>query len=270
VFFGHFLLRKKCIYILHTIPEIKITMPTFKRIIRNIIWRALIPVKCNFVTVSEYCKDKMKDTWKLSGKQEPEVIFNTSGDEVCFQKKTSSPIEILTVGHVVDYKNPLLWIEIACRVIGVYPSIRFTWLGNGPLLDLCKKRVSELGLTKKIHFPGKTTDLNRFYSSCDIYLHLSEIENLSLAILDAMRFGKPCIVSDVGGSPELVVNNNSGYVLKLEAGAENIVTQIVELCQNSNKREKMGYNARNRYHEHFCPHLWENKMLALHTNVMLS
>lgn len=267
-FFGHLLFGKKSIYILHTIPGNKITMPTFKRIVRDFIWQSLIPGNCTFVTVSEYCKAKMKETWKLSAKQEPEVIFNSTGEEVYVNKPNSLTIEVLTVGHVVDYKNPLLWIEIASRVIDVYPSIRFTWLGNGPLLDICKKRVSVLGLSNKIYFPGKLNDLHPFYACCDIYLHLSENENLSLAILDAMRYGKPCIVSDVGGSPELVVNNHSGYVLKLVNGTENIVSHIVKLSQRSNIRNEMGYNARNRYRDHFSPNLWEKRMLDLHASVM--
>jgi glycosyltransferase involved in cell wall biosynthesis len=58
----------------------------------------------------------------------------------------------------------------------------------------------------RVHFFGKLSDeeKNYLYSQCDVLVAPSRYESFGLIFLEAMRYGKPTIGTDVGGVPEVV------------------------------------------------------------------
>jgi glycosyltransferase involved in cell wall biosynthesis len=269
LFLGHMNLINKSIYILHTSPEYGSDYSAWKRYItRKLIRLILVPRKCCFVTVSQYASRKMRDNWGLSGSRQARVIYNCSEEIVALSSALNKSVKVLTVGHVVDYKNPLFWIEIARHVLTQIPDIKFTWIGPGPLLDACREHVKDLRLEKNIEFIGALKDLNSFYAESDIYLQPSKIENLSISVLDAMRYGMPSVVSNRGGLPEVVQDSISGFVLDLDEGAEKFAQRIVNLAKDQESRMRMGLVAQNTYSEKFSPARWDIEMLTMHAEIL--
>jgi len=268
LFLGHVISEKNGIYILHTTPETSSNMSLSRRIIHKLFWLISGPKRCKFVTVSNYAAEKMMKNWGLFGSSKPIVIYNSSGNFVNYFKHSTGCIEVLTVGHVIEYKNPFFWIEIAQQVIQSVPNVRFTWIGPGPLLQDCIFRVREINLDESIRFIGSLDDLNDFYTNCDIYLQPSRIESLGIALLDAMRYGKPCIVSSAGGMPEVVSNEVSGYVINLDEGADKFAKRVIDLALNPEKRDIMGQISQDIYSEKFTPLQWEASMKRLHEEVV--
>lgn len=180
---------------------------------------------------------------KAAPKQKISVIYN--GVDTDFyrppNKKTPNkkPV-ILSVGRLVERKGFDLLIN-ACSSFSVAVQI----VGEGPekanLAALAKKLKVDL---KLLGIKNKN-ELQKTYQQADIFVLASKNEGMSNALLEAMASGLPCIVSDTGGSAELVENNINGFVLR-ENTAEEVKSQIEYLLNNSQERAKMGENSRKK------------------------
>lgn len=122
---------------------------------------------------------------------------------------------VLTIAHMNDYKDPETWFVVAQRVLTQLPQARFVWLGNGHLYDEMCQRIRAAGLSECIIAPGYISDprqIDRYYAEASVYYQPSLIESQGIAVADAMARGLPCVVSNIGGLPESVVQGETGYV----------------------------------------------------------
>ena len=153
---------------------------------------------------------------------------------------------VLTVGTIDWYKNPLLWVRVARRVLARPEndgSIKFWWAGRGALLNQALQ-LSEHD--PRIRFLGFKTDPNDLYAQASVYFQPSQFESFGLAICEAMMFGLPCVVTDCGGPRELVEDGITGFVIDQEK-EDLMVEKIALLLLNSELRSKMGALSRQRY-----------------------
>ena len=272
LFLGHMGLGRCSIYILHTYP--KLVHPKWRRLLKRLIWAASIPNDICFLTVSQFSKTRMLDAWGLwHSTRDVSVIYNSAGDA---DNAVATPvpvinngyIHVLTVGHVVQYKNPMFWIDAAVLALAQIPKLKFLWVGPGPLIESCRQRVTNLGLEEKITFVGASMDVREYYQICDIYVQPSKIESLCLSVLDAMRYGKPCVVTNVGGLPESVCSGESGWVVNSDDHHE-MAERIIQLAKNPTERAQMGQHGQYIYANRFNYKRWETEMQLLHKSVLV-
>jgi len=106
LFLGHMGGGRPSIYILHTYPQP--SQVAWRRLLGKLIWAALIPADIRFITVSQFARDRMLYAWGLwRHKSDISIIYSSTGNLVVAPKSNDGCIRVLTVGHVVDYKNPL-------------------------------------------------------------------------------------------------------------------------------------------------------------------
>jgi glycosyltransferase involved in cell wall biosynthesis len=86
--------------------------------------------------------------------------------------------------------------------------------------------------------PLLSSKTNKYIFTVDVeeYYHA---ENFPLAMLEAMAAGLPVIVSDVGAIPEVVVNEENGYILK-PGDINGIAQAILKLARDKDLRSEMG------------------------------
>jgi glycosyltransferase involved in cell wall biosynthesis len=180
---------------------------------------------------------------------------------------TLNEVHVLTVGHVVSYKNPDTWIKMAILLKQNMPLVdfRFTWVGDGSLLKTCQDMIKNLGAESYIRFVGRDNSIAKYYEQCDIYVQPSFIESLGLSVLDAMRHGKPCVVANVGGLPELVRDGVNGWVV--DAFSAEAMAIKIGLLKNKDLREQMGVEAIKLYQEKFMNRKWKENIWQSHEDV---
>lgn len=108
-------------------------------------------------------------------------------------------------------------------------------------LDQCRRLSVNLGLSDKISFVESLSpnDLTQLLNSVDIYAQPSLWEGFGISILEAMSFGKPVIVSKVGGQTDFVINCLNGFLVSPEKPDE--LSRIIDLLAfDSELREKLG------------------------------
>ena len=174
---------------------------------------------------------------------------------------------ILTAGHVVDYKNPWLWLEVARKVLERYPEATFIWLGDGPLLDPLRLKVIELALQDRILLPGYVEEPSSWFARARVYFQPSLRESQGIAVLEAMAHGVPCVVADSGGLPESVLDRRSGFVCRAD-DVSGFSAGLFKLLEDGALRERLGGAGRLLVQEKFSPSRQEQKLLALYDNLV--
>lgn len=98
-------------------------------------------------------------------------------------------------------------------------------LGDGPERENLEKLCSEPPLRDLVVFHGFVHDPDLLYPEIDLVLLPSLGEGIPLSLLEAMRFGIPCIATSTGGIPEIIENDRSG-LLVAPGDAEGLVEAI--------------------------------------------
>ena len=105
-------------------------------------------------------------------------------------------------------------IRIFNEVIKEVPS-KLVLVGDGPDRSECERLCRELHLCDHIKFLGKQDGLVEILNAADLFLIPSQSESFGLAALEAMACGIPVIASSVGGLPELVRHNETGFIAEI-------------------------------------------------------
>ncbi|MEK9150045.1 MAG: glycosyltransferase family 1 protein [Candidatus Desantisbacteria bacterium] len=136
----------------------------------------------------------------------------------------------LYVGRVSIEKNLNLLVEIFTKK----KSPQLVVVGDGPYLSEMKKALPNglfLGFTQ-----GKA--LSEVYASSDFFVFPSATDTFGNVVLEALASGLPAIVSDGGGPKELVIDGQTGFVVKA-GDAGKLKGKIELLAENDKLREKM-------------------------------
>ncbi|TJX68820.1 glycosyltransferase [Soehngenia saccharolytica] len=83
-------------------------------------------------------------------------------------------------------------------------DIHLVLVGEGPLLEECKKLTNDLGISERVHFLGYREDVARIMKTSDIIVLSSNWEGFGLSAAEGMASGKPVIASNVDGLREIV------------------------------------------------------------------
>ncbi|HUX43071.1 MAG TPA: glycosyltransferase family 4 protein [Rectinemataceae bacterium] len=181
------------------------------------------------------------------------------GENFAFDRSSggTGAVVVLTMGYLVDYKNPHLWMAVAKEARNRFKDrVRFVWAGDGTLLGELRK---EAGPESGIDFPGFVKDTRTLYRSADIYFQPSLAESQGMAVVDALAASLPCVVSSAGGLPESVSDGVEGYVCDISS-VEQYLAALSRLVENRDLRESMGRAARKKYESHFSQEAWESRM----------
>lgn len=119
--------------------------------------------------------------------------------------------------------------------------------GKGYLEQELKQLAVNLDLQRKIKFLGfiKNTDVPNAINKMDIFVVPSTEESFGVAAVEAMACEMPIVVSDAEGLKEVVVNNETGFVVP-KKDYKAIAEKLKELILNENLRIEFGKNGRRR------------------------
>ena len=113
---------------------------------------------------------------------------------------------VLFLGRITFQKGPDYFVEAAARVIPHVPDVLFVMAGSGDMLQRCKDRVQELGISQHFQFPGflKGQEVEEMFSLADVYVMPSVSEPFGISALEAIKFDTPVIISRQSGVSEVL------------------------------------------------------------------
>ena len=101
----------------------------------------------------------------------------------------------VAVGRMMPQKRPLLFLDLADRVLRALPKARFLWIGDGDLATEFDARLAAKALGDKICRLPWQADAPAFLAAADVFLHVAQFEGLAFAILEALAAGLPCAIT---------------------------------------------------------------------------
>lgn len=116
-------------------------------------------------------------------------------EELC--KELNIPIDsilLLSVGELNDNKNHKVVIECLPELP---KNVHYLICGVGPLKKQHEELAKKLDVSDRLHLLGYRNDVIRIMKSCDVFIFPSKREGLSVALMEAMACGLPCIASKI-------------------------------------------------------------------------
>ena len=152
---------------------------------------------------------------------------------------------ILSVGRMIDKKQPLLLLEAFRRVRTARPCCLLL-IGSGHLDEAIRAKISAEGI-RDVYMPGflQQGEISDAYSCADVFVLASNAdETWGVVVNEAMTFGLPIVVSDqVGSSEDLVRNGINGFTVPHNDVVE-LAARIKLLVDNSELRQRYGAASR--------------------------
>ena len=195
-------------------------------------------------------KDQMVQQENLPS-EKIEVIYNGidfSGYQEALKDKSlrvelgivdGTPLVGLIANFNFEIKGHVYFLGAAKKILEKVPNVKFVLVGDGPLRPRYEEVAQELNLNNNVYFLGKRADVPTIISNLDVSVLSSTNEGLSNVILESMAAGKPVVATNVGGSPEMVVNAVTGYLVP-PADSQSMANAITNLLENRDKAMAMG------------------------------
>ena len=132
-------------------------------------------------------------------------------EKLCGELKISDEsLLILSVGELNENKNHVVVIN-ALKDLPI--NYHYIICGTGKLKNELVSSAQSFGVSDRVHLLGYRTDVICIMKSCDLFVFPSKREGLSVALMEAMASGLPCVASNIRGNRDLIHNNENGILI---------------------------------------------------------
>ncbi|WP_258541257.1 glycosyltransferase [Parvicella tangerina] len=183
-------------------------------------------------TISDHGKRFIKEEYKVpTEKIEVARLGVTDYAKANEQSRDQSELLIMTCSWVTNLKRIYLMPEI---IANIDKKVRWVHFGSGHDDNLQKlyTEIDKYNLRDSCEVKGVVPhrDIIDFYRSnyVDLFLNLSTVEGIPVALMEAACFGVPLVATNTVGNPE-IVNNENGIVVPVDFNRENLAKMINEL-----------------------------------------
>lgn len=160
-----------------------------------------------------------------------------------------SPV-VGVVARLHPQKGHRYLIEAARAIVASHPDVRFVLVGDGELRGELETQVRESSLSQHFHFLGFRDDVKELLKTFDIFVLPSLYEGLPNVVLEAMATGLPVVATAVDGTTELIVENETGFLVPPKK-PQDLANKISILLGDANRRQCFGQKGRERVEQHY-------------------
>jgi glycosyltransferase involved in cell wall biosynthesis len=168
---------------------------------------------------------------------------------------------VLSIARLVHRKGHDILVRAWPDVVRRFPDARLVIVGDGPMrsrlqamaADLCPGTVTLTGQVPSAELPGYYAAADVFVMPCRDDRHGLQTEGLGLSTLEASAAGLPVVVGRSGGSPESVVDGETGVLLDVEPPGA-LAGILTDLLADPDRVRSLGRSGSGWVREHWS---WE-------------
>lgn len=218
----------------------------------------------NFITVSSSAKKSILKRRLGINKFKVSYIYN--GIESNYQALTNSNKNIrdefniplntkicLILATYEKRKGHEFLLKSFKNVLNDFPNAILLMFGYGTdeEISFVKKLIITLGIGENVRLNEFISDTRPLFEQSDLLLISSqEYESFGLTAIEAMSYGLAIVSTNVGGLPEVILDNEVGYCVH-PSDVINYSNKITTLLKNDSLRMKFGINGKKRYKNFF-------------------
>ncbi len=176
---------------------------------------------------------------------------------------------VATFSHNKDYET---YISAAKMVLQKRNNVTFLAIGGGENLEKCKKMAGS-GFRDKIIFPGRQEDVESIINVFDVGVLSTNTkvhgEGISNSIMEYMALSKPVLATHCGGNYELVIDGETGFLVK-NGDLKDLTNRIIQLLDNPELALQFGEYGRKRIRHEFSIEKMSKKHVGLYKGVIMA
>ena len=204
------------------------------------------------IGVSKHMINQLKNL----GAPNEKLFYNVYGVDTKIFKQafpSKNPPVLLAVGRFVDKKAPFLTILAFEKVLKEIPKSKLKMIGDGYLLDTCKRLVKSLGISNSVDFLppqphesiAKEMNKARAFVQHSVTPFHGDSEGTPVSILEASVTGLPVISTYHAGIPDVIENEKSGLLVP-EGDFKAMANNMLRILKNPKLAEEMGKYGRKK------------------------
>ena len=210
---------------------------------RQIIWfKEKIADKCfkgakTILPICKYLENVVKNHYP---EKPTEVLYQGINPSNWYYEKgleLNHPcVGLLQSAIIWDKTREMLTIT---KAIESMPNVTFYWVGNGPYKEKIIPILEKYSNFKWLGSLQYPTEVRKFLSEIDVYALASGIDMSPLTLQEAQLMKKPVIATNVGGIPELMENDETGFLVE-KGDYKGWIDKISVLLNNQDLCKSMG------------------------------
>lgn len=226
------------------------------------------------VALSHYGKQYLERRFGIKDDSKIDVIYNFVHEHPQAQaikdSKTANPrIKIVFPGGCAPSKTPELALQVVRQLIKTDLDFDLYWLG-GDVIHLSRYfKFLGLGHIQKLikedprlHITGRIPrkDAEEMCATANVFFFPSRREGCPMSLIEAMRVGAICIVSDFNNAnKEIIEDGKNGYVIAHD-DINAFVDRFKDIIAHHDRYKHLYDSSHERYHQLLSPAVWEEKM----------
>lgn len=173
------------------------------------------------------------------------------------------------VGRVNPHKGQAFFVEMAQQIAKKYSKVHFILVGDPfsgyePILEDLKKQIQDKKLEDRVSYLGYRTDVPDLMRAMDIFVLPSIFQDpFPTVVLEAMASALPVVATNSGGSTEMVVDGETGFLIPV-GNVDFGVEKIEKLIVDPELRVKFGKAGRARVLGEYSTKAFEDKIKSLY------
>lgn len=224
--------------------------------------RLLAPLTSRIVTVSDSLRDELVEAYCLPAEK---IVTVHNGvdvaallvphDRASARAALGLPPDAPIAGTACRFapqKGLRHLLDALPRVRELVPGALLVLGGDGPLAGELRDAARALGVDDAVVWPGMVADMPRFLAALDVYASSSLSEGLPLTLIEVAAAGVPTVATRAGGTPEVVLANETGLLVEPADGPA-LAEAIAALLLDPDRGARLAEVARARALAEFAP-----------------
>ena len=234
------------------------------------LWRltsTIVSEYCTFVALSSHIEMDLRKR----GIPDTRIVRIPNAVEIPSEHSNKNIISksVLFIGNVqgdMVQKGLDILLKAWRLVTGVVSDATLTVIGDGDFTPF-EVLAYSLDIGQSVHFKGIQKNIFPWFEQSSIFVLPSRYEGMSNALLEAMSYGKACIVTQISGSDDLIQHSLNGLKVARE-NIDELAKAIIYLLTDPLKAEQFGKNARETVATLHRPELIADKYINLYNNLL--
>ena len=216
-------LHKKIIFHFHPSNEKFLFESKNQKLYKNLFSQADL-----VLILSEQWRQWIKETLGLS--KHIKVLYNPC--PVVNRLDLERKKQILFAGTIIPRKGYDVLLEGFSKIAIDYPDWKVVFAGNGEI-ERAKKIAEKLGILSQVEFLGWISGIRKetIFQESSIYCLASDGEGFPMGVLDAWAYGIPCVVTPVGGIPDIIEDGINGLIFPV-GDSDRLAVQLNKLMND--------------------------------------
>ena len=208
----------------------------------RIVFRLLYKFCDKVICVSKAVKEFLVEIKEIQP-DKGVLIYNPVGEPKNIKRNLSGNFTIVCVGRFEKVKNQQLLIRDFSKLKD--KNAKLILVGDGRERANLEKLIVDLDLNERVTITGFSSEPEKYLAKANLFVLPSLSEGFGIAVVEAMQQGLPCLCSSIGGIPEFIEENKTGWMFN--PNNENELYEKLEKIKalSANELYAVGTNARN-------------------------